>query len=209
MRIIDISWPLSSTMTGYKNKKEFVQEQLRQIGKDGVAESRFIIGSHAGTHIDAPAHMIDKGTNTSEISLSSFIGHAVVLDLTHVTEHITRQDLERAVADSQLAGKIVLCKTKNSFLLSDALFDPDFVYVTQDAARYLVELQVKAVGIDYLGIERSQPGHTTHKILLESSVCIIEGLRLAQVQVAAYYFICLPLAVAADGAPARAILLEG
>ncbi len=66
------------------------------------------------------------------------------------------------------------------------------------------------MGIDYLGIERNQPGHDTHRALLSSGVAIIEGLRLADIAAGKrYYFMCLPLRIVGfEAAPARAILLK-
>ncbi len=69
---------------------------------------------------------------------------------------------------------------------------------------------VKAVGTDYLGIERDQPGHETHRALLSHRVAIIEGLRLADVDAGKrYYLLCLPLKIVGfEAAPARAVLLK-
>jgi arylformamidase len=73
----------------------------------------------------------------------------------------------------------------------------------------LAEKKVKAVGIDYLGIERNQPDHATHTILMNNNITIIEGLRLADVMAGDYFFICLPLnVVGLEAAPARALLLQ-
>jgi len=65
------------------------------------------------------------------------------------------------------------------------------------------------VGIDYLGIEHSQPGHVTHTTLMHQDIVIIEGLRLFHINPGRYFFVCLPLAVIGlEAAPARAILIE-
>jgi arylformamidase len=87
-------------------------------------------------------------------------------------------------------------------------FVEDFVYISQEAARYLAELGARTVGVDYLsvgGYERD--GVETHQALLEAGIWVIEGLDLSQVQPGIYELICLPLKIArGDGAPARAIL---
>jgi len=110
-----------------------------------------------------------------------------------------------------------LCKTRNSFLNPTDSFDFKFISVDMKAAQYLVDKKVNAVGIDYLGIERSdiQKNHETHTILLSAGVVIVEGLRLANVECVKkdtkkgiYTFICLPIKlVGLDGALARAILI--
>jgi arylformamidase len=138
-------------------------------------------------------------------SLQSCVGHCQVIDCTAVTDAITAEFL----ATCDIApGMFVLFKTKNSFRSATDSFWYDFVYVDAGAAQWLVDHGVKGVGIDYLGIERNQPEHETHKILLESYTPIIEGLRLGHVEPGSYYFMCLPLLIPmAAAAPARAILM--
>ncbi|HEY7355951.1 MAG TPA: hypothetical protein VH590_05765, partial [Ktedonobacterales bacterium] len=87
-------------------------------------------------------------------------------------------------------------------------FIEDFVYISQEAARYLAALGVQTVGVDYLSVGGfTQDGPETHRALLEAGIWIIEGLNLSQVSAGAYDLICLPLKIAhSDGAPARAIL---
>lgn len=71
------------------------------------------------------------------------------------------------------------------------------------------EKGIRGVGIDSLGIERSQPEHETHKVLLGNNIIIIEGLRLQDIDEGVYMMYALPLKiVGGDGAPARVILSE-
>ena len=100
-------------------------------------------------------------------------------------------------------------KTKNSLLPSVGLFDPHFVYLEAAAAQFLVTKHLTVVGVDGLGVERDQPDHTTHNILFQSNIIIIEGLRLGLVAPGSYDFICLPLSIiGAEAALARAILIS-
>ncbi len=83
------------------------------------------------------------------------------------------------------------------------------MYLEASGAKYLTEKKIKAVGIDYLGIEHSQPGHPTHETLMNGDVIVIEGLRLGHVQKGNYFFVCLPLnMIGLEAAPARAILMS-
>ena len=206
LMIIDISWPISPTMTSYKNNKPTTFTQLKEFATDGVRDANIQLNTHAGTHIDAPAHFLATGTTIDHVPLESLIGSAVVLDLTNVEEAITDHDLQAHVF---AAGDIVLLKTKNSALLAKAPFDFKFISLTASGAALLAARGVKAVGIDYLGIERNQPNHETHTILLEQQIPIIEGLRLGQAAPGRYQFYCLPLAIVGlEAAPARAILIK-
>ncbi len=103
----------------------------------------------------------------------------------------------------------VLFKTRNSAhnWQSDT-FIKDFVYVSKEAADYLVSVQAQTVGVDYLSVGGFyKDGQETHHALLSAGIWIIEGLNLSQIEPGEYELICLPLKVRGrDGAPARAIL---
>jgi arylformamidase len=207
MNIIDISWPITPQMTTYKNEALIQFTPSHTIEQHGVAKTLITLDSHTGTHIDAPSHFVKTGKTTTDIDLDAISGPCVVLDLSHVTTAITVADLELYDLEE---CEIILFKTNNSKKSYDAPFDPAFVSLDASAADYCAQLGLHAIGFDYLGIERNQPTHATHTILFDAQITIIEGLRLAHVAEGEYFFICLPLAVnGLDGAPARAILVEG
>ena len=87
-------------------------------------------------------------------------------------------------------------------------FVEDFVYISQEAARYLAVQQVQTVGVDYLSVGGFfKDGVETHHALLEAGIWIIEGLNLSNVEPGIYELVCLPLKMkGSDGAPSRAIL---
>jgi len=95
-------------------------------------------------------------------------------------------------------------------LLKQDKLNMDYVFVTGDAAGYLVEKKIKLIGVDYLSIEEyRKEGHPAHNTLLGAGVIIIEGLDLADVPAGDYELICLPLKIKdADGSPARVLLRE-
>ena len=206
MQIIDISWPISNQMTTYKDKQDVLISHTRTWETHQSRESKISCGVHTGTHVDAPAHFLENGKTIDQINLSALIGSCQVFDLTYVSEKITAYDLKNL--DFATCSR-ALFKTKNSLVLDTGLFDANFVYLDQSAAQYLVTKNLIAVGVDGLGIERNQPGHETHKILLENDILIIEGLRLGHVMPGSYELVCLPLVlIGTDGAPARAILIK-
>ena len=206
-RIIDISWPLSRSATAYRNRSLFQTSATRTYHIDHKRETRITLSSHSGTHIDAPKHFLERGKSIEGEALNKFVGTAKVLDFTKLKKRITAKDLK---AHKIKKAQIILLKTHNSFHSETDQFDPEFVYLSPSGAKYLKDKKIKAVGIDYLGIERGDIHHTTHKTLLRADIPIIEGLRLAKVKAKEYYFVCLPLAVQGiDAAPARAILIEG
>lgn len=207
MKIIDISWPINSKMTQYKDRQLYSEVSTKSFEYDGVRESCLTIGTHVGTHVDAPSHVFEDGKAIESISLSSLIGKCIVLDFSDLKkDSIEACDLEnKEFGDAE----IILLKTKNSDLDPKAKFNPEFVFLAHSSAGFLSKAGIKAVGIDYLGIERNQKNHPTHKTLMGAGISIIEGLRLAYVGPGEYNFFCLPLAVSGlDASPARAILVK-
>jgi arylformamidase len=207
MRVIDISWPISKATTGYKDRAIIDFEEVKNFNRDGARETIIHMSAHSGTHIDAPSHFLRDGKTIDELTIDRFIGDCLVLDMTTCAERITRDCL--MAHDKQIMeGDIVLLRTTNSDIPPTDKFSPHFVYLEASGAQYLAEKKIKAVGIDYLGIEHSQQGHPTHEILMHADVTIIEGLRLGHVQPDNYLFICLPLyMIGLEAAPARAILV--
>ena len=206
MKVIDISWPITQDMTAYKDKHVVTLEQTKQFEEDKVRETLITLSSHTGTHIDAPAHFMKDGIPIDQYDPLHCVGSALVIDMTDVDTCIDQKHLHNVSIEP---GMIVLFKTKNSAHAATAPFDYNFVYINALAADYLVKQSIRAVGIDYLGIERNQPDHETHKAFMQHNIPIIEGLRLEQAQSGTYFLWCLPLKMPGlDGAPARALLIQ-
>lgn len=207
MKIIDISWPISPNMTTYKNRKDVSITKIKSLPQDCVSESTLVMHSHTGSHVDAPAHFIEQGKTIDQIPLEKLCGSCIVIDLTHVTESIKEEDLK--IHEPFLRShKIVLLKTTNSFCKATEEFNCNFIFLEKSGAQFLIDCGIQTVGFDYLGIERNQQGHPTHKILLQHGI-IIEGLRLEQINQGTYTLYCLPLLIQhGDGAPARIILVK-
>lgn len=204
-KIIDISWPISAAMTAYKDRKIVSFTERKNLHKDGAAETTIVLDAHSGTHVDAPSHFISGGNTIDATPLSSLLGECLVINCGG-QQKITADFLQDFEIEPHM---IVLFKTDNSTRSTTDLFNSLFVYVDASAATFLLKKQCKAIGIDYLGIERDQPLHETHVLLLNGGIPIIEGLRLAHVAQGRYEFICLPLAVQGiEAAPARAVLIE-
>ncbi|CAH1223513.1 Kynurenine formamidase [Paenibacillus plantiphilus] len=207
MKIYDISTTIQSSMQVYKNKEEKKPGFRNMSNHDNgqaVHESRIDMDVHCGTHVDAPLHMLKDGATIETIGLEELVGQARVVDLTHCQEFITREDLEPLGLQS---NEWVLFKTRSSF---SEEFDFNFVFLREDGARYLVELGIRGVGTDALGIERAQPEYPTHRSLFRSNIIIVEGLRLKDVAEGTYFMVIAPLKLTGlDAAPARALLIEG
>ncbi len=205
-KVFDISWPINKDTVEYKNKGVLNIKTVKDVQHDDVHETHMTLDMHTGTHIDAPKHLIRDAQTVDQISFDHLLGYCKVLDLTHVEEKIVESDLHGFDIEE---NDIILFKTKNSFFSDIGKFEPNFIYLDKTGAQYLASKKVKTVGIDYLGIERNQPGHETHKTLFGSNIIIIEGVRLTKVKQGQYFIICLPIKIEmVEAACSRAILLS-
>jgi arylformamidase len=204
MSIIDISVPLHDGLPVWPGGADFSVEQMSTERGDDANVSVLNCDLHAGTHIDAPLHFIEGGKSVDRIALDILCGPVFVSDLTGVDE-ITESDL--ASVPMPEGTERLLFKTRNSGLWKDRLFDPDYVALTEDGARWVVEKGIRLVGIDYLSIQPYNDEPSVHRILLGAGVVVLEGLNLTDALPGLYDLICLPLKLlGAEGAPARAIL---
>src|SRR5438128_11789180 len=177
------------------------------LRKDRVNLSELCLGSHTGTHVDAPSHFINGAKGIDRVDLERFIGPAWVADLRRVRGGISAVDLGRARIPR--GTRRVLLRTTNSRLWHPARpFRTDFVYLEAEGARWLVERGVRLVGIDYLSIEGfGVQGAPTHHALLGAGIPILEGLDLSRAAPGRYLLSAVPVRWrAADGAPTRAVL---
>jgi len=207
MKLYDATVTIQEGMVTFPGDPPFKLEPFFSTAQgDPFNLALMSLGTHLGTHVDPPAHYLEGGATVDQLPLESLVGPGVVLDL-RGRPCIDRAALEQAPLGDHVR---VLIKTDNGPLLLESQFHPDYVYLTEDGARYLVQRGVLLVGIDYCSIERYQnPGAPVHRLLLTAGAVVVECAHLLQVPAGVYEIFCLPLKVlGADGAPAR-LLLRG
>lgn len=204
-KLLDVTVPLKQGLPAFPGNPDFELQPLKRIADGGSSNvSRLVLGTHTGTHVDAPKHFFDAGGGVETLALNLLIGRARVIDISK-RGPITAEDLVAAGLREDLR---VLFKTPNSALWNSDVFHEDYAHLTEAGARHLVEQGVKVVGIDYLSIEQfKKAGAPAHRMLLSNDVIIIEGLNLSEADAGMYEMYCLPLPVTGgDGAPARVVL---
>ncbi|MCF6150535.1 MAG: cyclase family protein [Candidatus Kuenenia sp.] len=205
MTFYDITLPILNSMITWPSDPAVSIKRTSLITRgDSCNVSELKIGSHCGTHIDAPHHFEENGNTIDQISLEDLIGNVTVFECKN-KEKIDLSDVKLLRLDNV---RRVIFKTVNSTYWELPTFKKDFVYVTKDAAQYLVDKGIKLVGIDYLSIEKfDNKKAETHHIFLQNNVIIIEGLNLSDVSAGKYELIALPLKIKdGDGSPARVVL---
>ena len=205
MKIYDISAPLSSNLVTFPGDPKLEITPFNDIEKgDSYNISEIKLCSHTGTHIDSPKHFFSNGQTIDNLPLTRCIGKAKVFNLTgkNFIDYDDIKDLNIEKDDT------ILFKTDNKNAMLDPCLKEDFVYITENCAKYLTDKKINAVGIDYLSIESLDSSDSlVHKTLLKRGVLILEGLILTDVPEGEYEIVALPLKLQnGNGSPARIIL---
>lgn len=176
---------------------------------DAWTTSHVSFCAHIGTHVDAPLHRVRGGSTVDALNLQTLIGRAYVVELNDVALEIHAEDLEaRNIPHS--AERLVL-KTCNAALWEHNAFQQNFCALAESGAQWLVERGIRLVALDYLSADIfASHDFRAHDVLLNAGVVIVEGVLSGNIPEGWYTLVCLPLRLqGADGAPARAILIEG
>jgi arylformamidase len=154
--------------------------------------------------VDAPKHFLFDKQSVDQLPLSTLVGKFKVVEVKS-KKQIKIADFKHAKIQK---SDRILFKTINSNIVTGAKFDPNYISLSAEAAKYLASKKIALVGIDYFGIEqKGDPKHLVHKILLKNNITIVEGLNLQKIKPGIYNGAILPLKIEnGDGAPARAVL---
>lgn len=198
---LDATTPIRDGMVHWPDNAAVRVAKTISMAAGAVANvTEVSMSAHTGTHVDAPLHFIANGADVTTLDLGHLMGPAEVVAIADPTSislaEVQALDIE--------PGARLLFKTRNSGSdWSTEPFKPDFVALAADAARFLRDLGVVCVGVDYLSVGNAE----AHHALLGANVTVIEGLALQHIEPGSYEMLCLPLAiVGSDGAPARVLL---
>lgn len=209
MQLYDVSLPISEDLPVWPGDPAVSLVMTSSIlNGDKCNITQLQMGTHVGTHIDAPYHFLKDGATVDAIPIETFIGPCLVVELDSDTL-IEKKDFLKCSLNGYSR---ILFKTKNSEQWSKNItsFNTDYVALGIEAAQYLVEINTLLIGIDYLSIESFQSDdNPVHKLLLKNNITILEGLNLSDVKAGVYELICMPLKLQGnEGAPARVLLRE-
>jgi len=187
------------------NPPTFITMHAGTAKGDVCNVSAMAMSSHSGTHMDSPFHFLHGAKTMDALPWDAVIGPCRVVEIQD-PKAIKPAELKKLKLQK---GERILFKTPNSARSwKKAEFDKDFVYISKEAAQYIVDCGVQTVGVDYLSVGGFyKDGIETHHILLGAEVWIIEGLDLSKIKPGDYDLICLPIKFQnGDGAPSRCLI---
>jgi arylformamidase len=206
-RWLDVTVPIRAGMPVYEGDPDVRAAPHAAIARGDPANvTRLDLGTHTGTHIDAPRHFIEGATPVDALPLDVLVGPAHVLDLTRVAAGSLIEIADLAPLLPARAERVIL---KTATTGAGKAFRRDFAALSGEAARLLVARGVRLVAIDSWSIDAfDAAGFPAHHALLGADVVVVEGLDLAAVAApCACDLVVLPLRLEGlDGAPARAIV---
>jgi kynurenine formamidase len=203
MRIVDLSLPISHGMFRFPRDyhPEVRVEVTGTYEKDRCQVRRLTLGTHAGTHVDAPRHFFAQGTSIDMVPLEMLITPAVVFDAPGEPGSIIGQ--QHMPASELRGGEAAIIRSGwwrrwgNDFYENPPRLDAA-------AATEVLDAGAASIAVDFpLGVD-------IHELVLGRGKLLLENLcRLDELTARRFWLVALPLKVAdGDGAPARIAAVE-
>jgi arylformamidase len=216
-RIIDLSMYLEEGMQTFPTHwHPFVE--ITQLGRHGLENRetrKLVLGTHTGTHIDAPRHFIPGGATVDQIPLEQLVGPASVLDLTQygAGAELGIKELSEALA-GRSAERVLMRFDWDQHLGTMGYYN-DSPFLSEAAAQWLVDQGCRLLGMDTAMPDNPKNGRNgpkdspNHKILLGNGVILLEYMvNLKALDQPVVELVVAPLKVRdGDGAPVRAFAI--
>lgn len=170
-------------------------QQNATLSKDNYAEHIIGMGTHTGTHIDAPSHMLKNGKALNQFPLEKFTGRGVYIKIER-----GKFDLSKIKTIAIKKNDIVFFHTGMSNSYKNPEYFTTYPTVPQDVANYLIKKGISIVGVDSCSVDHEE--FTIHKLFLQNDILIIENLtNLASLTGKKFTVSAFPLNLNLDGLP--------
>jgi kynurenine formamidase len=214
MKVIDLTRAITSDMQMYPGSEQPSIRHVSSVPEEGYRESVFVLSSHTGTHIDAPAHMIEDGKKLEDYPVSAFWGKAVIIDCSGLDKgQIETDDLliaNRRIEEIEKIDYVLLKTGWGKYWGTDMYYEP-FPSLTVEAAQYLADNRIKGIGTDTLSIDTiDSDNFPVHHVLFRQDILVVENLaNLDDIASETFYFSCMPLKMEdSEASPVRAFAVE-
>lgn len=213
MRVIDLTHPIHSGMPTYPVAWHPYVEvtQLGRLGIEKRESRRIVMGTHSGTHVDAPSHFVPGGASIDEIPLELLSGPAGMLDLRHCgeKEEVGVEFFRQHLAEKCPARLILRFGWSNRWGALDYYTHNPFL--SQEAGQWLIDRGVRMLGMDVPQVDSPDHGRgcdkdsPLHKIMLGQGCYFVENLtNLDQLDQMEFEWVVSPLKIVdGDGGPCR------
>ncbi len=210
MKLVDLSHPLIDDQPAYPGDPTPRIKTFHSHAESGFATTRFAMGTHHGTHLDAPFHFVRDGVTVDRIPLETLYGPAALIDLAPQgvlgkSTVITVEMLARH-AEALDLGERLIYRTGWDSRFGRPEFYKGHPSLTVEAARWIVDRGVRLLGMDTPS--PAEDFEEVHKILLGAGVIIAESLANLTGLPGSFLFVGFPIKLKGrDGAPIRAVAI--
>ena len=214
-KIIDLSFDLEKDMITFPSTTQipFKSSILGRIEKNGRETRKFTMGSHCGTHIDAPKHFIKDGKSVSDIPLDKLFGTAVLIDIGTLNpgQLITKKIIYDKLKKIPKYPKKILIRTGWDRFWNTNQYYIKWPYMDYECAKFLCEKRFHLIGMDFpspdnydTGLKRGMDS-PNHKLFFSKEIVLLEYLNnLNELKEGLVYLMTSPLKLKGfDGAPSR------
>ncbi|MEN1761437.1 cyclase family protein [Anoxynatronum sibiricum] len=212
MKVIDLSHLIEKGMPIFPGDPEPSIESAFTHEKDSFHVNRLLMGSHTGTHIDAPYHIDPLGDPIDTIPIHRFVGMGVKVSLTGLKPETPITTAMMSPALEQLhPGDFLIIHTGWDQYFHHHDHYQQHPYLTPEAAQGIVEKQISLIAIDALNVDPTlKEIYPAHEVFMKNDCLIVENLcGLDQVKATRGLYAFLPLKLkGADGSPLRAVFLQ-
>lgn len=211
MELIDLSQPITTGMPVYPNDPQVATESALNIDDDGATVTRLVLGTHTGTHLDAPAHAVKNGRTVDQLDLNMLDGEAQVLHVKTVDpgafEAKQLEDTDLHELPMNLPGIVCIATGWDRYFYDDRReYHP---YLSLVLARQLWQRGARVLGVDTLSPDPTSDmsgQFPVHQFWLGNDGVIVENLRGLTHLPQHVGMAMLPLPLSGlDGSPVRAV----
>ena len=178
--IYDLTHEINTNMLVYPGTPPVQINRINTLEQAGFRETQLVLTSHVGTHLDAPAHLLKTGRPLDQFPPEKFWGQAFFINCLTCREEISLRHLQPA-KDQLATVDFVILVTGHGKKWPDSTYLGPFPTLTREAAEWLVQHPLKAVGTDTISIDRMNSRDLPiHHIFLEKEVLIIENIKIPE-----------------------------
>ena len=209
MKIIDLTHPIEPGMPVFPGTEPPEILTACTVEEHGFLEKKITMYSHTGTHIDAPAHMLENGPTLDQFPGETFIGKACIYRHTSRTQRISVDHLRDFVVQLQTADYLLIGTGWDRYWGQREYFH-EFPVLTEETAKWLLNFQLKGIGLDVISADSiDSKDYSVHRVLLSHNMVIVENLtNIMLLPDSGCTFQCFPLNLKnADGSPVRAVAI--
>lgn len=194
MRIIDLTRTIQAEMPVYPGDPEVQFRRAADYGEAGFRVSTLELGTHAGTHIDAPAHFLPGAPTIDLLSPGVLVGPARVVDMQEGNAAFT-------------AGERIVVRSGWGQRWGSADYYSGFPGLPAAFAERLAAAPVGLVALETPSLHpEPEEDARLHRLLLGRGVVIVENLANVDLLPDQFLLAALPLPlVGLDGSPARVV----